>query len=114
MLTRDWKPSPLWLRFVNATETARRLKKPEDDIDRRLVAEGKCTRERLAQILTLVGEGKTKSVACKLVGVNPASLTEWLRRDSGLAEIFDMAQAFVDAGHMTTVQKASESAHPPR
>ncbi len=112
MLTRDWKPSPMWLRFVAATETARRLKMPEDDIDQRLVAEGKCTRENLARILTLVGEGKTKSVASKLVGVSPASLTEWLRRDSGLVEIFDMAQAFVDAGHMTTVQKASEEGDP--
>ena len=93
---------------MDATETARRLQKPRNDSDRQLVAAGKCTRENLARILTLVGEGKTKSVAGKLVGVNPESLAAWLRVDSGLAEIFDMAQAFVDAVHMTTTQKASE------
>ena len=108
MLTRDWKPSPLWLRFVDATETAKRLKKPRNDGDRQLVDAGKCTRENVARILTLVADGKTKSVAAKLVGVNPESLAAWLRVDSGLAEVFDMAQAVVDAGRETTVQEAVE------
>ena len=108
IMDRDWPPDPMWLSFVGVTETAKRLKKPRDDSDRRLVAAGKCSRASLARILTLVAEGKTRSVAAKYVGVPPKSLTDWLRADSGLAELFDKATAFVDARHITRLEEAIE------
>ena len=109
MMDREWEPSPMWLRFVDSTETGMRLKDPQSPSDRQLVNAGKCTRENLARMLGLVAEGNPKGIAAKCVGVHPDTLATWLRKDSGLAELFGRAQAFVAQGRVSKLGEQIES-----
>ncbi len=113
LMDRDWEPEPMWLRFVDATETAARLEDPQSPSDRQLVGAGKCTRENLARMLGLVAEGNPKSIAARCVGVHPDTLATWLRVDSGLAELFERAQAFVAAGRVSKLGEQIESGDAP-
>ena len=109
MMDRDWEPLPMWLRFVDTTETAARLKDPQSPSDRQLVDAGKCSRENLARMLGLVAEGNPKSIAARCVGVHPDTLATWLRVDSGLAELFGRAQAFVAFNRVSKLGEQIES-----
>ena len=93
LIDQEYTSEATWRQFVEKTATGQRLVDPKTAADRSGVARGKCSVELLVKMLLLVDRAVPPSVAAKRHMIAPDSLSKWRRRDHGLDELFQAAEA---------------------
>lgn len=94
--------------LLATTATAERILRPVTPADHRIASEGVRTLEKMRQILDLVAEGATRSIAAGMAGISQDTMTAWAKEDAAFSALLREAEGRKTWRRVQALEKASE------